>query len=109
MEKIYNKLVRDKIPEIIEKDNFIPVTRILNEEEYKKELEKKLFEEYQEVLNADTSENRIAELSDMLEIIAYLAKLENKTLNDIIEKAKQKKLKRGGFDKRIFLEKEISK
>lgn len=109
MEKIYNKLVRDKIPEIIEKDNFIPVTRILSDEEYKKELENKLFEEYQEVLSADNSSDRVEELADMLEIISYLAKLENKTIDDIIERAKQKKLKRGGFDKKIFLEKEISK
>lgn len=109
MEKIYNKLVRDKIPEIIENDNFIPVIRVLKDEEYKKELENKLFEEYQEVLSANNSSDRVEELADMLEVILYLAKLENKTIDDIIEIAKQKRLKRGGFDKKIFLEKEISK
>ena len=41
----------------------------------------------------------------MLEIISYLAKLENVTLNDVIEIANYKKEKRGGFDKKIFLEK----
>lgn len=40
MERIYNKLVRDKIPSIIEKNGEIPVTRILNDAEYKEELEK---------------------------------------------------------------------
>lgn len=40
MAKIYNKLVRDKIPEIIEKDSERPFVRILDEEEYKKELKK---------------------------------------------------------------------
>ena len=43
--KVYNKLVRDKIPEIILKDNELPSTRILNDEEYIQELNKKLQEE----------------------------------------------------------------
>ena len=42
MEKIYNKLVRDNIPTIIEQDNEVPFTRILNDNDYKKELYKKL-------------------------------------------------------------------
>lgn len=109
MEKNFNKLVRDKIPKIIEKEGFTPITRVLSDEEYKIELEKKLNEEYQEVLNTSTSEERIEELADMLEIISYLAKLENKTLDDVIEKSKEKKFKRGGFDKKIFLEKKILK
>lgn len=105
MEKIYNKLVRDNIPQIIEEDNGKPITRILNDEDYKKELEKKLFEEYHEVLETTTSTDRIEELADMLEIMQALAKLENKKLTDIIEVAKVKRLKRGGFDNKIFLEK----
>ena len=48
----YNKLVRDKIPEIIKNNNETPITRILSDEEYKIELEKKLYEEYQEVLES---------------------------------------------------------
>lgn len=42
MEKVYNKLVRDNIPNIIRNNGNEPVTRILNDEEYKIELEKKL-------------------------------------------------------------------
>jgi len=105
MEKIYNKLVRDNIPEIIINNNGEPFTRILTDKEYKIELEKKLYEEYQEVLNAIDSNNRIEELADMLEIIISLANIENKTLEDVIEVAKTKRLKRGGFDKKIYLEK----
>lgn len=52
MKKKYNKLVRDKIPEIIERNNETPHVRILNDEEFKIELEKKLYEEYQEVLSS---------------------------------------------------------
>ena len=107
MEKIYNKLVRDNIPEIIEADNCIPIIRILSDEEYKIELEKKLYEEYQEVLATTNTNDRIEELADMLEIIESLAHLERKTLEDVIEVAKVKSLKRGGFKKKIFLEKTI--
>ena len=43
----------------------------------------------------------------MLEIISYLANEEGKTIDDVIRASEQKRLKRGGFDKKIFLEKEI--
>ena len=46
MERIYNKLVRDNIPNIIKSNGENPIIRILNDEEYKIELEKKLNEEY---------------------------------------------------------------
>ena len=104
MARTYNKLVRDRIPEIIEGNGEKPIIRILDEAEYKTELESKLNEEYHEVLGATTSEERIEELADMLEIIDALAALEGKTLGDVVEVAKQKKLKRGGFEKRIYLE-----
>ena len=104
MEKIYNKLVRDKIPEIIKNNNEEPLIKILSNEEYKIELEKKLLEEYNEVIES-TSIDRIEELADMIEVITALAKLENKTLDDVIQIANQKREKRGGFDKKIFLEK----
>lgn len=105
MARTYNKLVRDRIPEIIEGNGEKPVIRILDETEYKTELETKLNEEYREVLGTTTSEDRIEELADMLEIISALATLEGKSLDDVVEVQKQKRLKRGGFEKRIFLEK----
>lgn len=44
MEKVFNKLVRDRIPEIIRNNNEEAITRILNDDEYKKALENKLLE-----------------------------------------------------------------
>ena len=105
MEQIYNKLVRDNIPEIINHNGETPITRILTDEEYKLELERKLNEEYNEVLKTTTPEERIEELADMLEIITSLAKLEGKSLEEVIEVKNKKCDKRGGFEKRIFLEK----
>ena len=65
MERISNKLVSDNIPNIIKENGEVPITRILTDEEYKKELEKKLDEELQEVLEA-TGKDRIEELADIL-------------------------------------------
>ena len=104
MAKVYNKLVRDRIPEIIK----VPVTRILDDKEYKEELEKKLYEEYQEVLGA-TGKDRVEELADMLEIMKYLAKLENSTIEEVTTIAREKSKKRGAFEDKIFLEKVLKK
>lgn len=108
MEKIYNKLVRDNIPTIIEQDNEVPFTRILNDNDYKKELYKKLKEECDEVIDSKNTFELLEELADLLEVIKSIAQLEDKTIDDIIEIANQKRLKRGGFEKRIFLEKTLS-
>ncbi|MBE6151730.1 MAG: phosphoribosyl-ATP pyrophosphohydrolase [Firmicutes bacterium] len=99
----YNKLVRDRIPEIIKNNGEEPITTILSDSEYKIELEKKLFEEYNEVINA-SGKNRIEELADMLEVISALAALEGENLDNVIEVAKQKVLKRGAFNDKIYLE-----
>ena len=104
MERVYNKLVRDNIPNIIKNKGEEPVVRILEDDEYKIELEKKLYEEYQEVIEA-SGNDRLEELADMLEVIRALAKLENNDLNDIIKIADEKNLKRGSFNDKIFLEK----
>lgn len=66
MERIYNKLVRDKIPEIISDNGEKPIVRILNDTEYKEALEKKLYEEYLEVIHA-YGNDRLEELADMLD------------------------------------------
>lgn len=108
MERIYNKLVRDNIPNIIKDKGEEPITRILSHEEYKLELEKKLYEEYKEVIEA-TGQDRIEELADLLEVIKALGELEHKSLEDIIEVANNKSIKRGSFKEKIFLEKVIEK
>lgn len=98
----YNKLVRDKVPSIIRESGEIPKTRILDDNEYKEELEKKLYEEYQEVLDSNCT-GRIEELADMVEVIGALATLEGESLDKVIEVAKSKKKERGGFEDKVFL------
>ena len=69
-------------------------------------MEKKLYEEYKEVIEA-TGDDRVEELADMLEVIRALANLENKNLNEVIVIADKKNEKRGAFNEKIFLEKVI--
>lgn len=99
---MYNKLVRDNIPDIIRKNGEEPIIQILDDEKYKIELEKKLLEECNEVLNSNGND-RIEELSDLLEVMISLANLENKNLDDIEKVRIDKKNKRGGFTKKIYL------
>ena len=89
--KVYNKLVRDNIPDIILKDNELPSTRILSDEEYIKELDRKLMEEVNEYLENDN----IEEMVDILEVIRAILDYYNVTYEEIEEKRIKKAKKRG--------------
>lgn len=80
MEKIYNKLVRDNIPDIIRSDNEKPVTRILTDAEYEKELYRKLAEECKEVYRAEDNDEACKELADVLEVIRAIANVKERLL-----------------------------
>ena len=98
--KIYNKLVRDKILDIISSNNESPAFHLLNDEEYLQELHKKLFEEANEFVENDDKE----ELADVLEVLYAIAKVKHIDLNDVEKIRIEKRQKRGGFENRIFLE-----
>ena len=102
MEQIYNKLVRDKIPNIIKNNGGEPYTRILSNDEYIENLKKKLIEECNEVVSAKTKE-------DTLEVVRSLAKALGYSYENLIDAVENKATKRGGFNKKIFLEKVIEK
>lgn len=109
MERVFNKLVRDKIPEIIEAKNEQVEFKILSDQEYLTEIKVKLLEECNEVINAKNKEEMLEELADLLEVMKALAKKDNYSLSDIEKVAKQKALKRGAFDEKIYLIKTITK
>lgn len=100
VKKTYNKLVRDKIPEIIESDGKKCVTRALSQEEYLKELRRKLDEEVQEYHESGDHE----ELADILEVVYALATATGCTEDALNTIRQEKAQKRGGFSKRILLE-----
>jgi predicted house-cleaning noncanonical NTP pyrophosphatase (MazG superfamily) len=99
----YNKLVRDKIPEIIEATGKTFTTRILSEEDYLIELKNKSFEELEEFHDAETREDAIEELADLMEIVHAFAKFHNTSLDEIEAIRCEKGEKRGSFNKKIFL------
>ena len=98
---IYNKLVRDKIPENIEKD--IGKTckyRVLNDEEYLLELNKKVIEEANEFIE----NNSIEELGDLLEVLNAIMKVKDYKMDEVNTIMKEKQEKRGAFNNKIYLE-----
>lgn len=99
----YKKLVRDKIPEIIKSNGEEPIIKILNDIEYKKELEIKLLEECNEVIEASGSE-RLEEIADLYEVIKALLDIENSSFEEIKSIAVSKEKKRGAFKDKIYLE-----
>jgi len=105
MEKVYDKLVRDNIPDIIRASGEGPMTRVLNDNEYWEYLLKKDREELEEVKNAETLEERKKELADKLELVIAMAKFNGFSLEEIIEEANKKRNKNGGFEKKLLLEK----
>lgn len=104
MRKIYNKLVRDNIIDIILNDNGKPVFKTLNDDDFRIALKNKVIEESQELLSANTKDDVINELSDIIELIEAISKNYNINKDELLNKKENKKLKRGGFDKKIFLE-----
>jgi predicted house-cleaning noncanonical NTP pyrophosphatase (MazG superfamily) len=100
MAKVYKKLVRDKIPQIIKADGKKLKTRILSDEEHLEELIKKLGEELKELNEARSVE----ELADVQEIVHAIADAIGSS-KDELEKVRAKKAEaRGSFKNKIFLE-----
>ncbi len=99
MIKVYNKLVRDKIPEIIEASGKKAEIRIAGDAEYKDLLGKKLFEEVDEFLESNDPE----ELADIIEVVRALGKISGMNLEELLRLTEEKEKKRGGFDKRLVL------
>lgn len=103
--KVYKKLVRDKIPEIITAKGDIAVTKILSDEEFSECLRKKLCEEVQEFLSDGTLE----ELADIYEVL--LAILDHMSVSfESFEKMRiGKALEKGGFTQKVFLDSVIER
>ena len=95
----YNKLVRDKIPAIIEAQGQKAKTYILDDEAYKRALEAKLDEEVTEF----HKDKNLEELSDILEVVYALAENLGHSKAELLEVYEKKHQERGGFRDRIYL------
>ena len=101
----YNKLVRDRIPEIIEASGKTCVTEILSEETYLRMVDAKLDEELAEC----HSDQTIEELADLLEVIYAAAMARGYTLEQLESVRAAKAEKRGAFANKILLKEVIEK
>lgn len=95
----YEKLVRDKIPEIICRQGYTPHTRVLASNEYITELYRKLREETEEYLADENPE----EIADILEVIEAICSAKEFSPDEILRVKAQKRNARGGFERRIYL------
>ncbi len=103
MKKIYNKLVRDHIINIINQQNKIVKYEYLNQQQYQYYLKKKLIEESNEVDSSLNKEELIYELADVFEVIESLIKSYDININDILKIKQEKAIKNGSFHNKILL------
>ena len=99
MTKVYNKLVRDRIPEIIESDGKTCITEILPDDRYLQMLDAKLDEELAEYQESKSLE----ELADLLEVMRAVVKARGWTWEQLEQIRQEKAAKRGGFEQKILL------
>ena len=99
----YNKLVRDRIPEIISADGKTCTTEILSDADYLRMLDAKLDEELAEY----HKDQNIEELADLLEVLRAAAVARGYTLDELERVRAEKASKRGGFEKKILLKEVI--
>ncbi|MCK4635876.1 MAG: nucleoside triphosphate pyrophosphohydrolase [Candidatus Moranbacteria bacterium] len=96
----FNKLVRDKIPEIIKSNGENPITHIADEEEYNEALMNKLHEEVTEFLEDPSLE----ELADIIEVLNAICAFKNIDLTKLEEVQERKFEECGGFEEDIILD-----
>lgn len=100
---VYNKLVRDLIPQIIEKSGSKFTTRTLEPSEHLTEIKNKLFEEVKEFSETNNRKDAIEELSDILELIHAALPIYEASYEELEQTRITKNKKRGGFENGIFL------
>lgn len=103
--KEFNKLVRDKIDEIINTNGKgeKAIVRTLNDEEFKKELINKLEEEKEELTGAVLCNDKNAIVEESADVLEVIRALNGGNLEQVIEAMNQKREKRGGFEEKKFL------
>lgn len=99
----YNKLVRDKIPTIIEEDGKCCHFNVLDQETFREKLIEKFHEETIEFEETTNDDEAIEELADLLELIHAAATLHGQSIEEVERVRMAKKERRGGFEKKLLL------
>ena len=101
--KVYKKLVRDRIPEIIRASGKTCTTEVLSDADYIQAIDAKLDEELAEY----HKDQNIEELADLLEVIRAAAVARRYTIEQLEQVRAEKASKRGGFEKKLYLKEVI--
>lgn len=99
----YEKLVRDKIPQIIEQSGKIAYYSKLSKEDLKLALKRKLCEEAVEFYQAETKEQQIEELADIFEVVFAILWSNHIMISEVAHKRFEKAEEKGSFKKGIHL------
>jgi predicted house-cleaning noncanonical NTP pyrophosphatase (MazG superfamily) len=98
-----DKLIRDKLPQMMRKSGITVSQRIVEKDEYLNRLKDKLIEEAKEVLSSESEQEICEELADVLEVMLALLKVYGREFTDIQKVAQQKRAEKGGFDDRTYV------
>lgn len=96
---VYNKLVRDRIPEIITATGKQPECRVLGPDEYRAALDRKLDEELREYVDG----GNVEELVDLVEVAYALAEYAGLSAAEFEAMRQAKRAARGGFERCLLL------
>lgn len=98
------KLVRDRIPEIMKNKGKTPNYRTMDKTEYRRELYRKLGEEFREYRKANDQLEKIEEMADILTVLKAITELDSILIDDVISMAKRKRFEKGEFVEKIYLD-----
>ncbi|MDO8523368.1 MAG: nucleoside triphosphate pyrophosphohydrolase [bacterium] len=102
--RIFKKLIRDKMPEIMAKEDKMLEVRVLGGDEFKEALRRKIIEEVQELKDAKDDAEAKDKIAYLHEIADALGDAYGFSKKEILELKDKTRALRGGFEKRLFLE-----
>ena len=99
-----DKLVRDKIPDVIKQKGIKVIAKVLEKQQYASALKSKLLEEAEELNQAQNQNQVLEELCDVLEVMLAIANINHICLSDIVAQMEKKRVQLGGFKEAIYLD-----
>ncbi|MCT4795674.1 nucleoside triphosphate pyrophosphohydrolase [Exiguobacterium alkaliphilum] len=100
----HNKLVRDRVPEIIKASGKQVIVKQLNQAEHFEQARLKLYEELKEYEDTNIDEECLEELADILELAYELGRMHGASFDEMNTIREEKRERKGGFEKGLFLE-----